>query len=396
MSQDYTVDLYEPSHVANTDLENTEKNFEALRTSFSGAAQPANMIAGMFWYDTTNHILKQRNEANSAWLDIYDLANDRVYDSEKLAGVAANVYVQNSRQVIAGTGLDGGGTLAANRTINHTAHTGDVTGATALTIGASKISQSMLKTAEEVETSSDSTVAPDNCGASGHAVFASAGIYGLNLQHKYAKTAGDGTISNFSITLNYASNWASSTSYQSPMRYTWEATFTVFGGTCTSYLKRRYVTSSGEYHWIFILRDKTTKFIKRLRSSPDHPCFGDGNPDRVPHPWVDMYDPKIHEIIVCPLTINEVEVMLKAESKDSERDVAEIITEDYEVDEESKCKFPTKPVTVGLPKVIKIKGKDTLVDWRFMPPGTKVTPIKKVITQPKDVLCKKLRLKRSK
>jgi hypothetical protein len=39
-------------------------------------------------------------------------------DSSKLGGVAAASYVQNTRQVIAGTGLTGGGTLAADRTIS--------------------------------------------------------------------------------------------------------------------------------------------------------------------------------------------------------------------------------------------------------------------------------------
>jgi len=42
--------------------------------------------------------------------------------------------VPTSRAVNAGTGLTGGGTLSADRTISHAAHTGDVTGATALTI----------------------------------------------------------------------------------------------------------------------------------------------------------------------------------------------------------------------------------------------------------------------
>jgi len=34
------------------------------------------ITAGQFWVDTTNHILKLRNEADSAWLEIWDLAND--------------------------------------------------------------------------------------------------------------------------------------------------------------------------------------------------------------------------------------------------------------------------------------------------------------------------------
>ena len=47
-----------------------------------------------------------------------------------------------TRSIIAGTGLSGGGQLNADRTLSHAAHTGDVTGTTALTIAASAVSQS--------------------------------------------------------------------------------------------------------------------------------------------------------------------------------------------------------------------------------------------------------------
>jgi len=49
-----------------------------------------------------------------------------------------------TRSVIAGTGLSGGGRMNANRTINHNAHTGDVTGSTVLTIGNDKVTAAQL------------------------------------------------------------------------------------------------------------------------------------------------------------------------------------------------------------------------------------------------------------
>lgn len=60
-------------------------------------------------------------------------------DLVKLHGVTSsaetlNAVVTTARTITAGTGLSGGGTLAADRTITHAPHTGDVTGATALTI----------------------------------------------------------------------------------------------------------------------------------------------------------------------------------------------------------------------------------------------------------------------
>jgi len=48
---------------------------EALRTLFSGAAAPTNPVAYQLWADTAAKILKQRNAANSAWVDLLPLAD---------------------------------------------------------------------------------------------------------------------------------------------------------------------------------------------------------------------------------------------------------------------------------------------------------------------------------
>ena len=42
---------------------------QALGSNSSGASSPATTYAGQFWYDSTNDVLKFRNEANSAWID---------------------------------------------------------------------------------------------------------------------------------------------------------------------------------------------------------------------------------------------------------------------------------------------------------------------------------------
>ena len=42
----------------------------ALQSTSSGAAAPSPTVAGMLWYDTTNSILKRRNTANTAWVDV--------------------------------------------------------------------------------------------------------------------------------------------------------------------------------------------------------------------------------------------------------------------------------------------------------------------------------------
>jgi len=86
-------------------FEALKNDFEALRTCFSGSSAPGNPVAGMWWYDTTANMLKIRNEANNAWLDVYDFANGRA----PLALLATNC----SRTVVAGTGIAVSGNLGS-------------------------------------------------------------------------------------------------------------------------------------------------------------------------------------------------------------------------------------------------------------------------------------------
>ncbi len=77
MSQTYTDNCFATGHAVQTDMQNIEDNFAALKSSFSGNADPADLIAGMWWLDTNNDILKIRNEANNAWLSVWDFANNK-------------------------------------------------------------------------------------------------------------------------------------------------------------------------------------------------------------------------------------------------------------------------------------------------------------------------------
>jgi len=76
-AQTYVDDCYDSTHTATTDLEAMENNFAALKSAFSGATEPANAVAGMWWFDTTANILKLRNEANNAWQSVWDFANNK-------------------------------------------------------------------------------------------------------------------------------------------------------------------------------------------------------------------------------------------------------------------------------------------------------------------------------
>lgn len=53
------------------DLENALK---ALGSSSSGGTAPSTTYAYMFWADTTADLLKQRNAANTAWIDLFKLS----------------------------------------------------------------------------------------------------------------------------------------------------------------------------------------------------------------------------------------------------------------------------------------------------------------------------------
>ena len=108
MSQTFNDAVPASTRDALEDLTAIRNNFAALKSCFSGPSSPPNPVAGMWWYDTTNNILKLRNEANSAWLDVYDFAN----------GYAIGC----SNTVLAGTGIAVSGSLrTGNVTVSATA-----------------------------------------------------------------------------------------------------------------------------------------------------------------------------------------------------------------------------------------------------------------------------------
>lgn len=70
MAQNWDDNTYALNDVAADNLQQIEDNFAAVKSSFSGSSTPANAVPGMFWFDTTNKVLKVRNQADSAWLGI--------------------------------------------------------------------------------------------------------------------------------------------------------------------------------------------------------------------------------------------------------------------------------------------------------------------------------------
>lgn len=68
---------------------------ESLRTLFSGATAPSSPVAYQLWADTTAKVLKQRNAANSAWVNLAPLGDHaRLQLAFRLSGALAAETLQ--------------------------------------------------------------------------------------------------------------------------------------------------------------------------------------------------------------------------------------------------------------------------------------------------------------
>lgn len=157
--------------------------------------------------------------------------------------------------------------------------------------------------------------------------------------------------------------------------------------TRTGYVQQRYVQASGEVYWIFIKRDKLTKDVIAVSACPDHPCFGAGGKPLLKwHPFGE-FDPATEEITCINPTKAAVKKMQEATETEAEeqpdRDLTDVITEDYDIDELSTPAWPKEKVTVALPP-----------DWNeAWLSGRKVRTVKKVIPQPEGLMVRRLKRK---
>ena len=68
-THDYVIDNASGSAVR-TDLNNV---LQAVLTNNSSASAPSTTAAYMLWADTSNNILKMRNSADNAWINLFTL-----------------------------------------------------------------------------------------------------------------------------------------------------------------------------------------------------------------------------------------------------------------------------------------------------------------------------------
>jgi hypothetical protein len=67
---DYTHDMEIDNQTASNARSDINNALKALASCSAGTTAPSTTFKGQLWYDTTNNILKMRNEANSAWLNV--------------------------------------------------------------------------------------------------------------------------------------------------------------------------------------------------------------------------------------------------------------------------------------------------------------------------------------
>ena len=376
MSQTYVDDCYGSAHTATTDLQAFEDNFAALKSAFSGATEPANTVAGMWWFDTTAHILKLRNEANNAWQSVWDLANNKP--------VITNLSAEITDTMVAAANKDGAANVACMRTLGTTATSACAGNDPRLGVPAD-LSITTAKLANDAVTNeklADNAVKTENIYA-GHvteAKMAASAISQTKLKTSYGEVSGEGTKTlpggqyGFYPQL-YNAKWKETTCSGG---YATVITLQAITGTPSAL--QRYVTSSGEVNWLYILMDKKTKAVKQTWFAPDLPCMGqDCDPDELPHPFI-VVDEATEEVICINPSDEEVDAFKKKKKK--REPLWKAILDNYEIDDDSDGEWTDKDVTIGLPEDM---------DWKMHQKDATIKPLKMKIPQPNNVLCKKLK-----
>lgn len=363
-----------------TQIHATDISMSGLRTAIvammlasvslnRGAAAPSNPFVGMPWLDSSADPVETLKIYTSyGWITIFSLntttgvlttigtGSVTAADLNQLAGVVAVLTTTN--QSIGGT-KNFTGTLQIGGTA-HGTHTGDVTGGAALSIASGVVAQAHLKTSNG--TVSTTVIGGENLTLPGGQYGFYPRVYGNN-----AGTVIDGRIINGST----GSGSATANIYLAPT------------GGGTAYANQRYITSSGEVFWYFILRDKATGKELCRYAAPDHPCFGNGgDPALVPHPFPG-FDHGQHEIIVINPNAQE---LTQALGRRGGRDLLRVLEEDYAIDD-TNANWPEVAVTVGLPDAVDFYGS-------ISGEKQKITPIKLRIPKAEYLLCKRLRQRR--
>jgi len=166
-------------------------------------------------------------------------------------------------------------------------------------------------------------------------------------------------------------------------------------GSNTLSVQTRYVTASGELFWIFLKYNPAGEVICTSVAA-DHPCFG--NSPYVEQPF-NTRRPGESIVVINPnaidvrrmemgriptvdggwLTEQKLAAGIGVDYTRDERDFIEVFMDEYDVQQSHETDWPDTQITIALPKV---HDGQFVSDWRFMPDGIKLTPIKSVIVKP--------------
>lgn len=386
--------------------------FAAVVSTNRGATAPENPVEGMIWFDTSGdptEVLKVYRSAGWRSLLAYNNTTGAITPYRNVNGTAlASAFALTLLDdADADTALTTLGVSAYAKTILHDANAS----AALTTLGVSAFAKTILDDADadavrttigatfanivsdtsvteakmaasaisqaKLKTSSGNVSHNASVGVTGTLLTLPGGEYGFYPRTQLADSLARSTYAEAKIF------YKATTGNQALASYIYLETNATGAGPVI-YAYQRYVTSSGEVNWLFILRDKATK--KKIASwfAPDHPCYGNGGkPNLVPHPFPD-YNPATQEIIVINPTdeqITEMEAMqYVVDENKPDQSIGEIMDKFYEIDEESSPKWPTKAVTVGLPE-----------GHNWQSTNKNIVPIKKVTHQPDGVTLKALK-----
>ncbi len=252
----------------------------------------------------------------------------------------------------------------------------------AAAIGTGEVGQSEIGSGAVHRGELDTGTEEETTAGTGNMTFSSVGSYGFFPQIKHS----GGGDSAFSLGSGF-----------SGAAYATVVSRVDNGGT--GFAQIRYITASGEVHWLFIMRDALTKDVIGMHSCPDHCCFASGgNPELKWHPFSDIYeeDEKLYRSLFDKtfkiIGRTEIEILVAHPSKEQllhikdlqypeddlehPKSFLEVIGGYFDFDDTLEPPWPSEPVTVGLQR----RDKDSnILDYKNMPKGTKIGVIKKVI-----------------
>jgi len=183
--------------------------------------------------------------------------------------------------------------------------------------------------ASELDTSIQSQSQAIGVGAS-HEFTLTGGLYCFLPRYKVA--AGGVNLDQVSVSSHDATI---DTSYSGPYVF-WDMDASSSG---TAYVQHRYMNTSSNTFWYFIIRDRQTKEILGDSAAPHHPCFNTGcTVNQLPHPWHlnGFYNPDLHEIIVINPSMDqlkEIRMAARQDRKNRDNDLLEALQRHFFIDE---------------------------------------------------------------